>query len=103
MHKSPIDILRILFLRKTFILHFTDRLKRNMSEGDSRVRDSEEAVSSKIRDTQRKAKIEAEDEARDNIKVFSFTSSSSFFLCCTFFPQRNAVTTRMDLLMFDFV
>ena len=79
MHKSPIDILRILFLRKTFILHFTDRLKRNMSEGDSRVRDSEEAVSSKIRDTQRKAKIEAEDEARDNIKVFSFTFFINIF------------------------
>lgn len=50
-----------------------------MSEGDSRVRDSEEAVSTKIRDTQRKAKIEAEDEARDNIKVFSFTSSTPIF------------------------
>lgn len=50
-----------------------------MSEGDSRVRDSEEAVSSKIRDTQRKAKIEAEDEARDNIKVFSFTFFINIF------------------------
>lgn len=58
-----------------------------MSEGDSRVRDSEEAVSTKIRDTQRKAKIEAEDEARDNIKVFSVTLLTSFFHCCALLPQ----------------
>lgn len=48
----------------------TERLKRHVSEGDSRVRDSEEATISKIRETQRKAKLEAEEEAKDVLKVF---------------------------------
>ena len=40
-----------------------------MSDGDSRMRDSEEAAETKIRENQRKAKAEAEEELKERIKV----------------------------------
>lgn len=60
-----------LMLNLNTACNVTERLERHVSDGDSRVRDSEEATISKIRETQRKAKLEAEEEAKDAIKVFT--------------------------------
>jgi hypothetical protein len=40
-----------------------------LSDGDSRVRDSEEAADSRIRESQRKAKADADDDWKEKIKV----------------------------------
>ena len=47
----------------------SDRLNKTLSEGDARMRDCEEAADTKIRESQRKAKAEADEEWKERIKV----------------------------------
>ena len=55
-----------------------------LTDGDSRVRDSEEAADSRIRESQRKAKADADDDWKEKIKVY---------LLCLFPPSLRPIYT----------
>lgn len=51
------------------VVFVLERLTKVLTDGDSRVRDSEEAADSRIRESQRKAKADADDDWKEKIKV----------------------------------